>query len=266
MEKIILKKRMAAFITEILFLSFAVLIGILIGRQKEAIEVSSSSFGLLNAPVREVMTPLEGEKIAYLTFDDGPSSNTEKILDILEKHHAKATFFVVGEGLTEKNRPVLERMKAEGHSIGLHAYSHVYEQLYASPESLLADYEQLFITLKEDYGIETALFRFPGGSASSYLKANRKVYLEELEKRGFSCFDWQVSGEDAVAEPTVYSIQQNIFQHVFAYDTPIILLHDGRGREVTVEALPGILERLKEEGYRFDTLEHAPEYTYRIRD
>lgn len=266
MEKVMLKKRVIAFISEILFLATAVWIGILIGKQTGVIEASSSSFSLLNAPMREVRAPLEGEKVAYLTFDDGPSSNTEKVLDILEEYHAKATFFVVGEGLTEKNRPILERMKAEGHSIGLHAYNHVYEQLYASPESLLVDYEQLFMTLKEDYGIETALFRFPGGSACSYLKPNRKACLEEMKKRGFSCFDWQVIGEDAVAGPTADSIQQNIFQHVFAYDTPIILLHDGRGREITVEALPKILERLKEEGYRFDSLEHAPEYTYRIKD
>lgn len=264
MKKRFLKRQLIAFISEILFLASAVWIGILIGRQSTAIEVGSTSFSLLNAPGREVLTPLEGEKIAYLTFDDGPSYNTEEILDILGDYGAKATFFVVGEGLTEENRSILERMKKEGHGIGLHAYHHVYEQLYASQESLLTDYEQLYTALKDGYGIETSIYRFPGGSACSYLKSYREVCLEELRKRGFSCFDWHVSGEDAVGYPTSESVQQNVFDHVFAYDTPIILLHDGKGKKTTTEALPGILERLKEEGYRFDTLEHAPEYVYRV--
>ena len=90
--------------------------------------------------------------------------------------------------------------------------------------------------------------------------------MEELKKRGFSCFDWQVSGEDAVGSPTVESIQQEVFKRVFDYDTPIVLLHDGRGMRKTVEALPGILKRLQEEGYRFDSLEHRPEYAYRIKE
>lgn len=266
MKKEFLKKKTFAFLSEILFLAAAVWIGLLIGKKNEAVEVSSNSFSLLQAPDRQVNTPLEGEKIAYLTFDDGPSQNTKKVLDILKRYEAKATFFVIGEGLTEENRPILERMKQEGHSIGLHAYNHVYEQFYKGPEGLLADYEKLFRVLKEDYGIETALYRFPGGSACSYLGANRKVYLEELKRRGFSCFDWQVSGEDAVNYPTAESIQQHVFEHVFAYNTPIILLHDGRGQKITVEALPGILERLRKEGYRFDSLEHAPEYAYRIKE
>ncbi|MGN1314489.1 MAG: polysaccharide deacetylase family protein [Lachnospiraceae bacterium] len=275
MGKKLLSKRMMGFMGELLLFAAAVWIGALLGKSKglmeenaaeSVIETSSSSFSLLKAPARQINEPMEGEKICYLTFDDGPSSNTREVLDILKEYNAKATFFVVGEGLTKENQSILERMKNEGHGIGLHAYNHVYKQLYASPESLLADYEQLFTTLKQDYGIETALFRFPGGSACTYLKPYRKTCLDELHIRGFTCFDWQVSGEDAVGSPTVESIQQNVFKKVFEYDTPIVLLHDGRGRGKTVEALPGILKRLQEEGFRFDSLEHRPEYAYRIKE
>lgn len=275
MGKKFLSKRIIGFISELLLFAAAVWIGALLGKSKglmeenateSVIETSSSTFSLLKAPARQINQPMEGEKICYLTFDDGPSSNTGGVLDILKEYNAKATFFVIGEELTEENKPILERMKNEGHSIGLHAYNHVYKQLYANPDSLLADYEKLYSLLKEDYHIETALFRFPGGSTCSYLKPHRQVCMEELKKRGFSCFDWQVSGEDAVGSPTVESIQQEVFKRVFDYDTPIVLLHDGRGMRKTVEALPGILKRLQEEGYRFDSLEHRPEYAYRIKE
>ncbi len=261
-----LKRKIKALLYEVLFIAFVLAAGVFLEKTNRVVEAASIPFAQLEAPARRVSVPLEGEKICYLTFDDGPSSNTEAVLDILKEYGAKATFFVIGEGLTSENEPILKRMKAEGHSIGLHAYNHSYEQLYASPESLLTDYEKLFTTLKRDYGIETALFRFPGGSACTYLKSNRKICLNELRNRGFSCFDWQVSGEDAVGHPTADSIQQNIFAKIFNYDTPIVLLHDGRGRGKTVEALPGILKRLQEEGYRFSTLEHAPEYAYRVKE
>ncbi len=260
------KRKIKALLYEMLFIAFVLAGGVLLEKSNRVVEAASTPFAQLEAPARQVSIPLEGEKICYLTFDDGPSSNTEAILDILKEYEAKATFFVIGEGLTKENEAILSRMKEEGHSIGLHAYNHSYEQLYASPESLLTDYEKLFTMLKNDYGVETALFRFPGGSACTYLKPNRRVCMDELRNRGFSCFDWQISGEDAVGYPTAESIQKNVLAKVFDYDTPIILLHDGRGRNKTVEALPGILKRLQEEGYRFSTLEHAPEYAYRIKE
>ncbi|MCI7596329.1 MAG: polysaccharide deacetylase [Lachnospiraceae bacterium] len=275
MGKKFLSKRIIGFISELILFAAAVWIGALLGKSKglmeenaaeSVIETSSSTFSLLKAPARQINQPMEGEKICYLTFDDGPSANTGEILDMLKEYNAKATFFVIGEGLTEENRPILERMKNEGHSIGLHAYNHTYKELYASTESLLADYEKLYSLLKEDYNIETALLRFPGGSACSYLKPHRQVCIEELQRRGFSCFDWQVSGEDAIGYPTVESIQQNVFKKVFDYNTPIVLLHDGRGRGKTVEALPEILKRLQDGGYRFDSLEHRPEYFYRMKE
>lgn len=224
--------------------------------------INSYSYHELMAPEREIIPTQKGEKICYLTFDDGPSKNTIKILDILKQYDAKATFFVIGNCICEDNREILERMVKEGHAVGLHANNHVYEKFYASETSFLKDYEVLYTTLKEDYGIETSLFRLPGGSACKYLYGKGKEYVSKMQERGFSCFDWNVTGEDSVGTPTVYSIQKNVFDRVFRYEKPIVLLHDSGIADVTVEALPGMIEKIRDEGYTFATLEHREEYVF----
>lgn len=214
------------------------------------------------APKREVYEMKDGEKICYLTFDDGPSKNTIKILDILREYNAKATFFVIGNSICEENRFILERIIAEGHAIGLHAHNHVYEKFYANDTSYLKDYNKLYQLLKEEYGIETALFRFPGGSACKYNYGKGKEYVSKMQERGFACFDWNVTGEDSVGTPTVDSIQKNVFSKVFDYEKPVVLLHDSCIADATPEALPQILEKIKAQGYDFDSLEHRKEYIF----
>ena len=214
------------------------------------------------APKRNVKEAMEGEKICYLTFDDGPSKNTVKILDILKQYDAKATFFVIGNCIGEETSEILKRIVGEGHAIGLHANNHVYEKFYADENSFLKDYESLYKTLKTDFGIETALFRLPGGSACKYTYGKGKEYVRKMQERGFSCFDWNVTGEDSVGNPTVFSIQKNVFDRAFRYEKPIVLLHDSCIADMTVQALPGILEKMKEKGYTFDTLEHRKEYVF----
>ena len=86
-----------------------------------------------------------------------------------------------------------------------------------------------------------------------------------MQERGFSCFDWNVTGEDSVGTPTVYSIQKNVFDRVFHYEKPIVLLHDSVIADVTVDALPGIIEKIRENGYGFATLEHREEYVFKNR-
>ena len=227
--------------------------------------LNSYSFHELIAPEREIVQSPEGEKICYLTFDDGPSKNTIKILDILKQYDAKATFFVIGNCICEDNRAILERIVEEGHAIGLHANNHVYEKFYASETGFLKDYEELYTTLKDDYGIETSLFRLPGGSACKYLYGSGIEYVSKMQERGFYCFDWNVTGEDSVGTPTVDSIQKNVFDRVFRYEKPIVLLHDSVVADVTVDALPGIIEKIRENGYEFASLEHREEYIFRSK-
>lgn len=206
----------------------------------------------------------EEEKICYLTFDDGPSKNTEKVLDILKEHQAQATFFVIGSEVKEETKPLLQRMLHEGHSIGLHANIHNYETLYESLDSFLKDYEALSKKLKEECGIETNLCRLPGGSACSYLNHQGKKYVEELEKRGYVIYDWKCTGEDSVGHPTAASIQKHVFSNGMKYQTTIVLLHDSVIADATVEALPGILEKFEEAGYVFRSLEGTKGYVFPI--
>ncbi len=204
----------------------------------------------------------EQQQVCYLTFDDGPSYNTEKILDILKRYDVKATFFVIGDALIPERQEIIERIIEEGHCIGLHAYNHDYQKLYASKEHFLEDYETLYEKLSEDYGIEPTLFRFPGGSQCTCLNGHGKEYIKELQEKGLVCFDWNVSGEDAVGYPTVQSIQKNVLKRGLECNRAIVLLHDSAIADKTVEALPGIIEEFQKGGFLFDTLDNTESYVF----
>lgn len=203
------------------------------------------------------------KKVCYLTFDDGPSKNSEEILDILAEYDAKVTFFLIGSEIREENREIIERIVKEGHAIGLHSNVHRFEKLYTGVEVCVEDFEAQYELLKEDYGIDTKIFRFPGGSACSYMNGQRQAYIDAMREKGFVGFDWHVSGEDSYGNPTVWLIEKNIFDNLSGYEAPIILLHDINIADATVDALPEILERLKNAGYSFKTLDGAEEYIYR---
>ena len=134
------------------------------------------------------------KKVCYLTFDDGPSNNSKEILDILAKYNAKATFFLIGSEITEEKRPIIERIIEEGHAIGLHSNVHDFDKLYIGVDACVQDFEEQYKTLKEEYGIDTKIFRFPGGSACSYMNGQRKAYIQAMKENGYTGFDWHVSG------------------------------------------------------------------------
>ena len=203
------------------------------------------------------------KKVCYLTFDDGPSKNSGKILNILAEYDAKATFFLIGSEIREENREIIERVVEEGHAIGLHSNVHRFEKIYVGVDVCVKEFETQYDLLKKEYGIDTKIFRFPGGSACSYMNGQRQDYIEAMREKGFIGFDWHVSGEDSYGNPTAWSIQKNIFEHIDNYENPIILLHDINIGDATVDALPGILEKLKKDGYSFETLDVAEEYLYR---
>lgn len=164
-------------------------------------------------------------KTMYLTFDDGPSENTSRVLDILKERDIKATFFLVGENV-EKHPEIARRIVEEGHTVGVHCYSHDYKDLYRSVESFMEDFEQAHRAIYEATGVETVLFRFPGGSINSY---NDKVYakiIKEMTKRGYIYYDWNASLEDAVtgAEPT--QLLANGIRTTLGRKKVILLAHD----------------------------------------
>jgi len=196
------------------------------------------------------------QQTVYLTFDDGPSRQTQKVLDILDKYRVKATFFVVSGNVTESGKEALKRAAEEGHTVGMHSDSHDYKKIYASVESLLKDYEKVFTMIQEVTGETPKIYRFPGGSYNSVGKSCIKKAIPEMERRGFVYFDWNVTAEDAVGTPTASSIKNNIFKNLEQTELPVILMHDGPCNGLTVEVLPEIIEELIQRGYCFDTLDH----------
>lgn len=195
------------------------------------------------------------EKTVFLTFDDGPSVITDEILDILKEKGVPATFFVIGPKgeLTEER---LLRIANEGHEIGLHSYCHKYSEIYSSVDSFLADLSIEQEWIESTVGKACSIFRFPGGSANSLADKNILSSIkEEMSRRGFVWYDWNADGEDSIHK---YISSDEIISNVFACakdkNTVVVLLHDSSGHKATAEALPSIIDRFSEQGYRFGKL------------
>lgn len=203
---------------------------------------------------------LPGEKkVAYLTFDDGPSSLTEEYLDILKKEKVPATFFLIGQQIEGEMVDVVKRQAAEGHELGLHSYTHQADKIYQTGETYKKDLEETRKRLSACVPCKVKNYRFPWGSANAYIRWYRKDLTEELEKEGLTYQDWNVSGEDAVGCPSAYSILSHVRKDYEKYSDPVILLHDSATCRATLEALPEIIRELKKNGYRFDVLSNRQE-------
>lgn len=165
-------------------------------------------------------------KTMYLTFDDGPSEeNTQKVLDILRDRDIKATFFLVGESV-RKHPDIARRIVAEGHTIGIHCDNHDYNALYASVDSYVADFEKARQTVYEVTGVETNLFRFPGGSVNAYNQKTGQAIIQEMTARGYIYYDWNASLEDAVKNPNPKKLIANGVSTTFGRKKVILLAHD----------------------------------------
>lgn len=224
---------------------------------KKAPEYSKKYPNLYATPKTEWKSPEEMEKVCYLTFDDGPSENTLKVLDVLDEYDIKAVFFVIGSEivLSEKNQEILKEVVNRGHLIALHTYCHDYKKIYASVDSFLADYEKVFNLVEDITGQRPYIYRFPGGSYNSSVKWIRKDIISEMERRGFIYYDWNVSGEDSIGYPTASSIVKNIKKDLTRYQLPVVLLHDGQENKITASSLKQIIEQIKENGYHFGRLD-----------
>ncbi len=162
----------------------------------------------------------------YLTFDDGPSAEcTEKVLDVLKEKNVKATFFLIGE-YVEKYPEIARRIAAEGHTIGIHCYCHDYEVIYESKESFLADFQKAYEVIYETTGVETKLFRFPGGSVNSFNEGVRKDIIEKMTKQGFVYFDWNASLEDAAGQYEPQQLIENARYTTLERKRIVMLAHD----------------------------------------
>lgn len=187
-------------------------------------------------------------KRVYLTFDDGPSGNTAEILDILKKYGVKATFFTVGKQ-TEVSKELYQRIVNEGHTLGMHSYSHVYKDIYLNSDSFESDLDKVSSLLTEVTGTEPKFYRFPGGSNNTLIGNRLDDFVSVLDERGIKYFDWNVSSGDATNPPlSADEIVDNVLADIDKYEDVVVLMHDLGNKDTTVEALPIIIERLQSEG------------------
>lgn len=189
--------------------------------------------------------PVRTRKV-YLTFDDGPSSNTDDILDILAAYDVKATFFVVGkEG--EWAEKAYRRIVAEGHTLGMHSYTHEYSTVYASEEAFTEDLNRLRDYLREVTGVECAYYRFPGGSSNRVSDMDMHVLIDCLYEQEITYFDWNVSSQDASNPvPDADTILQNCLEGIAKHHgTAVVLMHDAASKGSTVEVLPALIEAVQ---------------------
>ena len=203
-----------------------------------------------------------GEKIVFLTFDDGTSTtNTPKVLDILKKEGVKATFFITGQNVEyggEKARDLIKQEFNEGHAIANHSYTHDVKKLYPNRvldiDAFKADFEKNDKMLKEVLGkyFSTRVIRCPGGYGSWKGMEPLDEYLDENK---MISIDWTSLNADAegkkknAKELANYAIKTSEGKEMV-----VLLMHDTYGKEETVKALPAIIKYFKDNGYEFKTL------------
>lgn len=196
-------------------------------------------------------TPSNGKSIAYLTFDDGPSSITHSVLDILKKYNVKATFFVINSG--NYNKETLQREVNEGHTIGLHAYDHNYAIAYKDDNSYLDGIDKLRAKVKADTGFDSHYIRFPGGSSNTISKRYSKGIMSRITKtakqRGYKYYDWNVDDDDAGRARTADDCYNNVIKELRPNRSNIVLMHDFGTNKKILEALPRIIEYCQKNGY-----------------
>ena len=180
----------------------------------------------------------------YLTFDDGPSIYTNEILDILNQYNVKATFFVVGRE-SNNTEEALRRIVEEGHTLGMHSYSHKYRELYESMDSFAEDFEKVRDYIYQATGVESVCYRFPGGSSNTVSEIDMHDFIDYLDSQGVEYYDWNVdAGDGGGKRLSTAALLENCTDSIDSRETSIVLLHDSAEKPTTVEALPGIIENL----------------------
>lgn len=199
----------------------------------------------------ETTTTADDRRVIYLTFDDGPGRYTARLLDILKANDVKATFFVTG---MHDYADLIAREYKEGHSVGLHSFSHRYSEIYASSEAFWRDYDKIQAIVVEQTGVETKLMRFPGGSSNTMSDVDGIMtrLAREAGERGFTYFDWNVSSGDADNADTAAEVFEQCKSGVEECRTAVVLCHDVK--EQTVNAMDDFIRWALDAGYVFKPL------------
>ncbi len=204
-------------------------------------------------------------KVIYLTFDDGPSRHTGRLLEILEKYNVKATFFVVGGGKLE----YLDDIVAGGHAIGIHSNTHDYQKIYSGEKAFFQDFNAIRDKIYDRTGSRTTLIRFPGGSSNrvskEYCTGIMTLLTRVVEERGYQYFDWNVDSNDAGGAKTATEVFKNVISGVQEQSHSVVLQHDTQG--FSVDAVERIIQWGLANGYTFLPLEPtSPKAHHNVRN
>jgi peptidoglycan/xylan/chitin deacetylase (PgdA/CDA1 family) len=202
-----------------------------------------------------VISSGNGSKVAYLTFDDGPSAYTNRVLDILKKYNVKATFFVNGrEDAISLN--IYRRIINEGHVLGNHIYTHKYQNIYTSVETFDNEFNRLQDLILRTTGVTMDIMRFPGGSnngvSNSYSPNIMNTLTLRYKSLGYTYFDWNVSAGDTWEGSTAPYVINNITSQSRNKSFVIVLMHDSM--PTTPASLETVIQNLTSFGFRFSSL------------
>jgi peptidoglycan/xylan/chitin deacetylase (PgdA/CDA1 family) len=199
-----------------------------------------------------------GRKVAYLTFDDGPSERTSELLAVLKEDNVTATFFVIGT-LAKKYPGILKEMVSDGHAVGVHSWTHDYSYVYKNTDNFLADFKKLRDYIAKETGVTPDVCRFPGGTNNTVYRHYSgghimKSIVKLVENLGFTYYDWNVSSAEASSPPPdKEKIVSNVVSQCKKKDIAVILFHDADNQDY-VDAVPEIIAQLRAMGFTFQTL------------
>lgn len=201
----------------------------------------------------EKITSVVSDKTIYLTFDDGPSYLTNKILDILKQENIPATFFVIGAHIYEY-KDIVKKAYDEGHTIAVHSDTHKYSEIYSDDKNYFNDLYLINEKIYDITGHHSHIIRLPGGSSNRISKHYNEGIVtritEKLVKDNYYYFDWNIDSGDASGTLPKEKIIANSTGPLHP-GTNIILFHDASPKKTTVEALPDIIRFAKTNGYTF---------------
>ncbi|MDD7541901.1 MAG: polysaccharide deacetylase family protein [Mobiluncus porci] len=213
-------------------------------------------------PVKQVSQVNPGHKVVYLTFDDGPSRYTGALLDALAARNVHVTFFVTGSG----DPALIGRAAREGHTVGIHTFSHDYKKIYASKAAYLDDLNAINSVIAAQTGSPTHIMRFPGGSSNTVSSFNPGIMTtltRDLTNMGYYYFDWNVESGDAGRVKTSDAVFNNVIAGIQRHDVSVVLQHDSHG--FSTEAVGRIVDWGISHGYTFLPLdETSPQAHQRV--
>lgn len=240
----------------VLIITILILIFTLLFHEKEVFAVEFSSNAITSDKLQNKIENLmkSEEKIAYLTFDDGPNLTvTPKVLDILKNENIKATFFVIGKNV-EEYPEIVKREYNEGHYIANHGYSHNNNLLYKTEESFVEEIKKTDKAISNAIGIAnyySYVFRFPNGFMAPSYKDKKKKSAVILEKMGYVYVDWNCLNNDSMKKYTPSQLLNNLKKSAKDKKALIILMHDTKDASNSSEVLEESIRYLKSEGYIF---------------